>query len=66
MQLLELSLLTRVLEVVETLVEAKTKTIPWDRVWTGIAVTVVGLTLVGVGVQWPGLGLTAASGPGSS
>ncbi len=59
MQLLELSLLTRVLEVVDTLVEAKTKSIPWDRVWTGLAVAVVGLTLVGVGVRWPSLGLAA-------
>ena len=39
-ELLELSLLTRVLEVVDSLVEAKTKTIHWDRVWTGIAVDV--------------------------
>src|ERR687889_1705545 len=38
MELLELSLLTRVLEVVDTLVEAKTKTIAWDRVWAGLAV----------------------------
>ncbi len=58
-ELLELSLLTRVLEVVDTLVEAKTKTIPWDRVWTGIAVAVVGVALVGVGMEWPGLGLEA-------
>jgi anti-anti-sigma factor len=56
-ELLELSLLTRVLEVVDTLVEAKTKTIAWDRVWTGIAVAVVGIALVGVGMEWPGLGL---------
>lgn len=59
MELLELSLLTRVLEVVDTLVEAKTKTIPWDRVWSGIAVAFVGMTLVGIGVTWPGLGLAA-------
>ena len=56
-ELLELSLLTRVLEVVDTLVEAKTKSIPWDRVWTGLAVALVGLTLVGVGLRWPSLGL---------
>src|SRR5688500_17629939 len=56
-ELLELSLLTRVLEVVDTLVEAKTKTIAWDRVWTIIAVAVVGGALVGVGIEWPGLGL---------
>jgi anti-anti-sigma factor len=59
MELLELSLLTRVLEVVDTLVEAKTKSIPWDRVWTGLAVALVGITLVGVGVRWPSLGLAA-------
>jgi anti-anti-sigma factor len=56
-ELLELSLLTKVLEVVDTLVEAKTKTIQWDRVWSGIAVAVVGGALVGVGVAWPDLGL---------
>ena len=63
MELLELSLLTRVLEVVETLVEAKTKSIPWDRVWTGLAVGLVGLTLVGVGMRWPSLGLAAPGLP---
>ena len=57
MELLELSLLTRVLEVVDTLVDAKTKSIPWDRVWSGVAVALVGLTLVGVGMRWPLLGL---------
>ncbi len=57
---LELSLLTRVLEVVDTLVEAKTRTIPWDRFAAGAAVAVVGLSLVGVGLIWPDLGL---SGP---
>ena len=56
-ELLELSLLTRVLEVVDSLVEAKTKAIPWDRVWTGVAVAMVGLALVGVGVTYPDLGL---------
>jgi anti-anti-sigma factor len=56
-ELLELSLLTRVLEVVDTLVEAKQKTIPWDRVWTGVAVAFVGAALVGVGITWPTMGL---------
>src|ERR671912_2675377 len=65
MELLELSLLTRVLEVVDTLVEAKTKSIPWDRVWTGIAVALVGLTLVGVGMRWPGLGIAESTSPGT-
>src|SRR6188508_2162624 len=47
---LELSLLTRVLEVVDTLFAAKTRTIPWDRFAAGAAVAVVGLSLVGVGM----------------
>ena len=62
-ELLKLSLLTNVLEVVETLVEAKARTIHWDRVWTGIAVAIVGAALVGIGVQWPGLGITQTVGP---
>lgn len=62
-ELLELSLLTRVLEVVDSLVEAKARTIPWDRIWTGMAVAMVGLALVGVGMTYPGLGL--APGPGA-
>jgi anti-anti-sigma factor len=62
MELLELSLLTRVLEVVDSLGEAKAKSIPWDRVWTGVAVAMVGLALVGVGVTFPDLGLAIAPG----
>ena len=65
-ELLELSLLTNVLEVVDTLVEAKTHVIPWDRVWSGVAVAVVGLALVGVGVTWPDLGLQNTLVTGSS
>lgn len=57
-ELLELSLLTRVLEVADSLVEAKARTIPWDRVWTGVAVTMVGLALVGIGITYPDLGLS--------
>ena len=55
-ELLELSLLTRVLEVVDTLVEAKTKTIPWDRVWSGLTVALVGIALVGDRRQVAGAG----------
>lgn len=65
-EILELSLLTRVLEVVDTLVEAKTRTIPWDRVWSGLAVAIVGLALVGVGVTWPGLGVAGKAAPDSA
>ena len=62
-ELLELSLLTNVLEVVDTLVEAKARTIHWDRVWAGVAVAFVGLALVGVGIKWPGLGLAQNVAP---
>lgn len=65
-ELLELSLLTNVLEVVDSLVDAKTQTIPWDRVWSGVAVAFVGLALVGVGVAWPDLGLENALLTGNS
>ena len=61
-ELLELSLLTRVLEVVDSLVEAKTRLIPWDRIWAGIAVAMVGLALVGLGITYPDLGLSADPG----
>jgi anti-anti-sigma factor len=62
---LELSLLTRVLEVVDTLVEAKTRTIHWDRFAAGGAVAIVGLALVGIGLTWPDLGLTGPPPPSS-
>jgi anti-anti-sigma factor len=65
-ELLELSLLTRVLEVVDSLVEAKARTIPWDRVWSGVAVALVGVALVTVGVTWPDLGLQNTLATGSS
>ncbi len=65
-ELLELSLLTNVLEVVDTLVEAKSKTVPWERIWSGLAVAAVGLALVGVGVAWPDLGLEGVVLPGTS
>jgi anti-anti-sigma factor len=60
-ELLELSLLTRVLEVVESLGEVKARTIPWDRVLTGVAVAMVGAALVGIGLSYPDLGLTQLS-----
>ncbi|MEO7157075.1 MAG: STAS domain-containing protein [Vicinamibacterales bacterium] len=63
LELLELSLLTRVLEVVDTLVDAKTKTVAWDHVWAGLAVALVGSVLVGIGMKWPGLGLAGQTSP---
>jgi anti-anti-sigma factor len=62
-ELLELSLLTNVLEVVDTLVEAKARTIHWDRVWAALAVAFVGIGLVGVGINWPGLGIVPTTAP---
>ena len=62
-QMLELSLLTRVLEVADTLVEANSRTVHWDRVLVGVAVAVVGAALVGVGMRWPGLGLAESGAP---
>src|SRR5688572_8532150 len=62
-ELLELSMLTKVLEVVDTLIEAKTKTIPWDRIWSGVAVALVGGALVGVGVTWPEMGVPEIAAP---
>jgi anti-anti-sigma factor len=62
-ELLELSMLTGVLEVVDTLFEAKTKTIVWERVWSGVSVAFVGLALVTVGVMWPGLGIVENAVP---
>jgi anti-anti-sigma factor len=61
-ELLELSLLTNVLEVVDTLVEAKARAVHWDRVWAGIAVAFVGAALVGIGIKWPGFGLSNTIG----
>lgn len=70
-ELLDLSLLTNVLEVVDTIVEAKARPVPWHRIWSGVAVALVGLALVGVGVTWPDLGLentllTGSSLPGAT
>jgi anti-anti-sigma factor len=61
-QLLVLSLLDRVLEVVDSLGEAKARTIHWDRVMTGLAVAMVGLALVAVGMSYPDFGLTTTRG----
>ncbi|MBM3807914.1 MAG: STAS domain-containing protein [Acidimicrobiia bacterium] len=63
-ELLELSLLTNVLEVVDTLVEARTKTVHWGRVWSGVAVALVGGALVGISVWWPSFGMSTGTGGG--
>jgi anti-anti-sigma factor len=65
-ELLDLSHLGGVLEVVDSLVEAKAKTIPWDRILTGLGVAGVGLALVGIGLKWPTFGLDSISGAAAS
>jgi anti-anti-sigma factor len=65
-ELLNLSHLGSVFEVVDSLVEAKTKTIPWDRILTGLSVAAVGLGLVAVGLRWPNFGLDAIGGAAAS
>ncbi len=65
-ELLELSHLGSVLEVVDSLVEAKAKTIPWERILTGLGVAGVGLGLVAVGLRWPTFGLDSISGAAAS
>src|SRR5215510_3985325 len=58
-ELLDLSHLGAVLEVVDSLVEAKAKSMPWDKVLTAIGVAGVGLALVAIGMRWPDFGLSA-------
>ena len=65
-ELLHLSHLGAVLEVVDSLVEAQAKTIPWDRIFSGVGVVAVGLALVAIGVRWPNFGLDAVSGAAAS
>jgi anti-anti-sigma factor len=62
-ELLELSGLTHVLEIVDTVVEARARTVHWDRVWAGLAVAFVGIVLVGIGVRWPGFGIAQSASP---
>jgi anti-anti-sigma factor len=65
-ELLNLSHLGSVLEVVDSLVEAKAKSIPWDRVLAGLGVVAVGLGLVAIGVKWPNFGLDVIGGAATS
>jgi anti-anti-sigma factor len=56
-ELLRLSSLDRVLELKESVGEAKTSEVRWDRLFTIAGVFAAGAALVGVGLRWPGLGL---------
>lgn len=61
-EILGLSLLEGVLEVKDSIADAKAREVRWDRVLTVFGVLVVGVGLVGTGVLWPTLGLPTASG----
>lgn len=63
-ELFQLSHLGGVMEVADSLVEARTRTMPWDRVLAGAGVLAVGLALVGVGMYWPGFASETAVGGG--
>jgi len=64
-ELLRLSLLDRVLEIKDSLAEAKSNELQWDRVLTIVGVIVVSVALVGVGMLWPGLGLQPGAAAGA-
>jgi anti-anti-sigma factor len=55
-EVLELSLLAKILEVVDTVVEAQERTIPWNHILTGLAVVVAGAAMVAAGIWWPNFG----------
>jgi anti-anti-sigma factor len=55
-EVLELSLLAKILEVVDTVVEAQERTIPWNHVLTSVGVIVAGAAMVAVGTWWPNFG----------
>ena len=59
LDLLKLSLLDRVLEIKESVADARDARVRWDRMFTVAGVLVVGVALVGAGMVWPGLGLPA-------
>ncbi len=53
---LALSMLDRVLEIKDSIAEAKAHDVRWDRVLTVVGVIIVSVGLVGTGWLWPGLG----------
>jgi hypothetical protein len=65
MGLLNLSLLDRVLEIKESIAEARANEVRWDRVLTVAGVLVVSVVLVGSGWYWPGLGAMSGGAAGA-
>jgi anti-anti-sigma factor len=55
-ELLKFSLLDNVIETVESVGEAQTRHVSWDRVLIATGIALVSLTLVGIGTAWPTLG----------
>jgi anti-anti-sigma factor len=60
-ELLQLSLLDRVLEIKPSVADAREVAVHWDRMLTVAGVLVVGSALVGVGMVWPNLGIEGAA-----
>jgi anti-anti-sigma factor len=58
---LSLSLLDRVLEIKDSIAEARAHDVRWDRVLTIAGVIVISVGLVGTGMVWPTLGLPASA-----
>jgi anti-anti-sigma factor len=63
LDLLRLSLLDRVLEIKDSVADARDARVRWDLMLTVAGVLVVGVALVGVGMVWPGLGVQPGAAP---
>jgi anti-anti-sigma factor len=61
-ELLQLSLLDRVLEIKDSVADAKAAEVRWDRLLTVAGVVIVSVVLVGAGLVWPTLGLPGSTG----
>ena len=62
-ELLKFSLLDSVIETVDSIGEAESRHVSWDRVLIATGIALVSLTLVGVGIRWPTLGFDLAAPP---
>ena len=63
--LLQMSLLDRVLEIKNSVADVRDVAVRWDRMLTVAGVLIVGVALVGVGMLWPGLGIQSGAAQGS-
>ncbi len=61
-ELLQLSLLDRVLEIKDSVADAKAAEVRWDRLLTVVGVVIVSVGLVGAGFVWPTLGFPSSGG----